>query len=376
MQPAAPPPEDRRDGPGARTSTATSRDALLADAVRMATEVGYGSLGTFEFLVDADTGRHVFIEANPRLQVEHTVTEEVLGIDLVRAQLELAAGRSLAERRARPGGRAGAARHRRAVPGEHGDDGRRRHGPSRRRRADRVRGAVRHRLPHRLRSATSATARAPASTRCSPRSSCTRRRRRCPTRSPRPAGRSPSCASRASRRTPTFLQAILAHPDVRAGEATTRFVDDHVAELVAAAADQSSPATFAPTAPAATARRGWPASRSTPSTRSPCSTSASPARPRPAPAAPAAVADELDGPAGTTAVRSPLQGTIVAHRRRRRRPGRRRPAAARHGGDEDGARRHRHRGRASCASSAWPSATPSSRATRSCSSSRPTSATS
>ena len=65
----------------------------------MAAEVRYESLGTFEFLLDAaDAGepRFYFIEANPRLQVEHTVTEEVTGLDLVALQLRLAAGGSLA----------------------------------------------------------------------------------------------------------------------------------------------------------------------------------------------------------------------------------------------------------------------------------------
>ncbi len=76
------------------------RARLTDAAVRMAGEVGYRSLGTFEFLIDADANDEesafFFIEANPRLQVEHTVTEEVTGIDLVRAQIEVAAGRSLA----------------------------------------------------------------------------------------------------------------------------------------------------------------------------------------------------------------------------------------------------------------------------------------
>ena len=72
-----------------------TRAALAAAAVRMAAAVRYAGVGTFEFLVDA--GRFVFIEANPRLQVEHTVTEAVTGIDLVAAQLGLAAGRSLAD---------------------------------------------------------------------------------------------------------------------------------------------------------------------------------------------------------------------------------------------------------------------------------------
>ena len=73
-----------------------TREALAAAAVRMAAAVRYRGLGTFEFLVDAtDPSRWVFIEANPRLQVEHTVTEEVYGVDLVQAQLRVAAGESL-----------------------------------------------------------------------------------------------------------------------------------------------------------------------------------------------------------------------------------------------------------------------------------------
>src|SRR5437667_109373 len=74
------------------------RAQLAAAAVRMAAEARYAGVGTFEFLLDADEpSRLAFIEANPRLQVEHTVTEEVTGIDLVATQLALAAGRSLAD---------------------------------------------------------------------------------------------------------------------------------------------------------------------------------------------------------------------------------------------------------------------------------------
>ena len=74
------------------------RDAICAAAVRMAEAVSYQSLGTFEFLVDATVeNRFVFIEANARLQVEHTVTEEVTGVDLVLAQLRIAAGETLAD---------------------------------------------------------------------------------------------------------------------------------------------------------------------------------------------------------------------------------------------------------------------------------------
>ncbi len=82
---------------------AATRDRLTAAAVRLAREVRYDNLGTFEFLVDATRGEGepaiAFIEANPRLQVEHTVTEQVTGIDLVKTQLQLASGLSLADLR-------------------------------------------------------------------------------------------------------------------------------------------------------------------------------------------------------------------------------------------------------------------------------------
>ena len=77
------------------------RHRLCEAALQLARATNYLSLGTFEFLVDAsgNEGRFAFIEANPRLQVEHTVTEEVLGLDLVRMQLRIAAGASLTELR-------------------------------------------------------------------------------------------------------------------------------------------------------------------------------------------------------------------------------------------------------------------------------------
>lgn len=85
--------------------SAKTRDRLTSAAVRIAREVRYDSLGTFEFLLDAATASGVagenaafaFIEANPRLQVEHTVTEEVTGVDLVKVQLQLAGGMRLGE---------------------------------------------------------------------------------------------------------------------------------------------------------------------------------------------------------------------------------------------------------------------------------------
>jgi pyruvate carboxylase len=76
------------------------RQQLFRDAVAFAKEIGYQNAGTVEFLIDTvgpNAGKHVFIEMNPRIQVEHTVTEEVTDVDLVQSQLRIAAGESLAD---------------------------------------------------------------------------------------------------------------------------------------------------------------------------------------------------------------------------------------------------------------------------------------
>ncbi|MET0865529.1 MAG: pyruvate carboxylase [Nakamurella sp.] len=70
------------------------RDRICADAVSFARNIGYVNAGTVEFLLD-ERGRHVFIEMNPRIQVEHTVTEEITDIDLVASQIRIAAGETL-----------------------------------------------------------------------------------------------------------------------------------------------------------------------------------------------------------------------------------------------------------------------------------------
>ncbi len=72
------------------------RARLLADAVKLVAAADYVNAGTVEFLVVPETGEHFFIECNPRIQVEHTVTEEITGVDLVAAQFHIAAGASLA----------------------------------------------------------------------------------------------------------------------------------------------------------------------------------------------------------------------------------------------------------------------------------------
>ncbi len=72
------------------------RDRMCADAVKFARHINYANAGTVEYLLGQD-GRYVFIEMNPRIQVEHTVTEEVTDVDLVSSQLRIAAGESLAD---------------------------------------------------------------------------------------------------------------------------------------------------------------------------------------------------------------------------------------------------------------------------------------
>jgi acetyl/propionyl-CoA carboxylase alpha subunit/acetyl-CoA carboxylase carboxyltransferase component len=71
------------------------RDRILSAAIRLAKAARYANAGTVEFLVSPERGEFFFIECNPRIQVEHTVTEQVTGVDLVEAQFRLAAGASL-----------------------------------------------------------------------------------------------------------------------------------------------------------------------------------------------------------------------------------------------------------------------------------------
>lgn len=70
------------------------RDKILKDAIKISKFVGYENAGTVEFLLDSD-GNHYFIEVNARLQVEHTVSEEITGVDIVQKQLRIAEGYSL-----------------------------------------------------------------------------------------------------------------------------------------------------------------------------------------------------------------------------------------------------------------------------------------
>ncbi|TIH07712.1 carboxyl transferase domain-containing protein [Pseudomonas leptonychotis] len=77
---------------------ATTRERMIEAALKLASAARYQGLGTFEFLLNAEHPEHFyFMEANPRIQVEHTVTEQVTGVDLLHTQLKLAAGHSLAD---------------------------------------------------------------------------------------------------------------------------------------------------------------------------------------------------------------------------------------------------------------------------------------
>ncbi|MEX0586716.1 MAG: pyruvate carboxylase, partial [Pirellulales bacterium] len=76
---------------------AALRDELCEAALRVGRAVNYENAGTVEFLVDRDTNSFYFIEVNPRIQVEHTVTEEVTGIDIVKSQILIAQGMRLAD---------------------------------------------------------------------------------------------------------------------------------------------------------------------------------------------------------------------------------------------------------------------------------------
>ncbi|MEZ5725527.1 MAG: pyruvate carboxylase [Paracoccaceae bacterium] len=77
--------------------TDEQRQEVCGLALKIGQAVGYQNAGTVEFLMDMDSGHFYFIEVNPRVQVEHTVTEEVTGIDIVQAQIRIAEGETLAE---------------------------------------------------------------------------------------------------------------------------------------------------------------------------------------------------------------------------------------------------------------------------------------
>lgn len=72
-------------------------EALYEDSIRFAKKVGLYNAATFEYLVDPDNGKYYFLEVNPRIQVEHTVTEMITGIDIVQAQIRIAQGEKITD---------------------------------------------------------------------------------------------------------------------------------------------------------------------------------------------------------------------------------------------------------------------------------------
>ena len=72
-----------------------TRKNICNSAIKIAKKVNYIGAGTVEFLFDKENEKYYFIEVNPRIQVEHTVTEQVTGIDIVRAQIKIAEGEKI-----------------------------------------------------------------------------------------------------------------------------------------------------------------------------------------------------------------------------------------------------------------------------------------
>ena len=361
-----------RPRPGSRPRL---RARLLDAAVALAARGPLDNVATFEFLVDADGGEgaaFAFLEVNPRLQVEHTVTEEMTGLDLVRLQLDLASGATLADLGLaaddvpEPRGIAMQVRINMETMAADGSTrpGRRHARPRSSRRRARASASTRW--------ATRATARARASTRSWPSSSSASR-----------SGRLDDVAAKAYRAlcefriagVPTnipFLQSLLRHPDVaRRPAPRPRFVEDHVRDL--ASGGWGAPAALLrAVGRGAAARRargpGRPAggagARQEPSAAGAPTPAGSAERVRePAPAAIAA-------PDNTVPIAAPMQGTVVSVAVGVGDVVREGQRAPRHGRDEDGARdpgegrrrRARDRGRAA--------ATRCPRAIRSCSSRR------
>ena len=288
------------------------RQRLLDAAVAMARSVQYRSLGTFEFLVDASasagdgTEAFAFIEANARLQVEHTVTEAVTGLDLVALQLRIAVGATLADLgltqaqvppprglalqarvnletmaadgSARPAGGVLAAFEAPSGPGIRVDA----FGYAGYRTSPRFDSLIAKVIAHApdgdLAALARKTARALAEFRI--------------------AGAATNIG---------FLQALLRHPAFAANAVHTRFVDEHIAALVADAAAQSPVLHFAVAAASAPAPR---LAGARVDAGDPLAVLAHGKREAPASEPAAPPADE--GPEGTVPVPAPMLGTIVS----------------------------------------------------------------
>lgn len=291
------------------------RGQIIDAAMRFARNVGYRNLGTFEFLVDV-SGRDgvppfVFIEANARLQVEHTVTEAVTGVDLVQTQIRLAQGASLRELGldapgiARPRGYAIQTRVNMETIGA---DGSVRPGggtlsvyeaPS----GPGVRvdgfGYAGYRTSSAFDSLLAKVIVHSPSADFS-----------------QAVGRAARALSEfrldGVRTNIPFLRNILAHADFTAGRVHTRWVDEHVATLAADGADQPQRFVPTPSRTAASGPGGFAGARV--KSRDPLALFAHDAQTKAEQAAEAApeAGPELSGPDGSAGLVAPIQGTIVA----------------------------------------------------------------
>ena len=290
------------------------RERITASAVHLARVSGYRNLGTFEFIVDASDdadGEFWFIETNARLQVEHTVTEEVTGVDLVQLQLRLASGETLADlglsQDQAPSPRGFAVQARVNMETMAADGSTRPSGGA----------LTAFDIPSGpgVRTDTFGY----AGYRTSP--SFDSLLAKVIGFSP-----SPSLADalrRTSRALADFriegvatnldlLQTILAHPDLPTGRVYTRFVDDHVAALVDPI-NATHPRRFferaGASAPAASGQAGVTVDASDPLAVLAHGKEGGPAAAAPAPALD--ILPAVDVPEGVHAVLAPLQGTIV-----------------------------------------------------------------
>jgi acetyl/propionyl-CoA carboxylase alpha subunit/acetyl-CoA carboxylase carboxyltransferase component len=285
---------------------AALRDRLAQAALELAAAVRFVNIGTFEFLLDAsrpllaDTA-FAFLEANPRLQVEHTVTEEVTGVDLVRTQLELAEGRTLAElgldreRAPKPRGFAVQARINLETMKPDGTP-----------------------LPaggtlHAFEPASGPGIRVDSFGYVGYRTSASFDSLLAKLIAHSPSSAFPDVLARAERAlrefriegAPTnlaFLRSVLRHPALAAGRLHTRFIEEHLEDLLAADA-QDEPALFFESASPGT-RAGARLATDDPLAVLEHGKQAS--------AQPAATFEEPETPEGLISIRAPLQGTVVS----------------------------------------------------------------
>jgi len=279
-----------------------TRERLLTAATSLAGAAHYLNAGTFEFLVDLVTNEVAFIEANVRLQVEHTVTEEVTGTDLVRAQLEIAAGARLADLGLtqrdipRPRGIAIQARVNLETMQPDGTV----------RGAGGVLGAYEPPSGPGVR----VDGYGYAGYRTNPRFDSLLAKVIVHSRSDRFADAAAKTARALSEFRVTgaatnigFLQSVLAHADVRGGAVHTRFIEEHAAALVAAEPTQ---ARYFEAKAAAPRRPGVRLESDDPLAI------VALGQERAVVTQDAGDVDEMTGPEGTVPLRAPMQGTIVS----------------------------------------------------------------